>query len=109
MQKTQSGDAVIVLLASSVRGRRPTLVLERRVEDQFFRIQNVRRIRQPRRTIVPHPNPLPTNGRGNQTLPEREGEPHLYVCTREQSSALRATLRLILGAGVTPAARGAGD
>ena len=34
-------------------------------------------------------------------LPAREGEPDL--CDREQSSALRATLRLLLRAGVTPA------
>jgi hypothetical protein len=39
MQKTRSHNSVIVLLASSVRGRRPTLVFERRVEDQIFRIQ----------------------------------------------------------------------
>ena len=57
------------------------------------------------------PNPFP-RGKGNRNVGSNlfhrekgnnreEGEPDLF--DREQSSALRATLRLILGAGVTPA------
>ena len=41
----------------------------------------------------------------NQPLPEPSGKGNriMILCDLEQSSALRATLRLTLGAGVTPA------
>src|SRR5271155_4288089 len=49
---------------------------------------------------------LALTGRGDRerALLGREAAPHLgFYCDREQSSALRTTLRLIPGAGVTPA------
>ena len=49
-----------------------------------LRIPNVRRNNHPRCTNVPHPHPLPTNGRGNQT----------HLSSLSERRALRATIAM---------------
>src|SRR5258705_10143771 len=64
----------------SLYRERSTRVFARRVRDLFLilRVPEVRRTSQLRRTDVPHPNPLPTQGEGIGRRGKRENQnsPH---------------------------------